>query len=159
MKKHLSLIIFLLGALFLFSSCGPKQQVLQPGSPTKDHTIEVIPTPGVGKATVTGILKQVSGTGSDPVRDTLLSLGQVLQNEQGTPVMGQVDSATKLRTPTDANGRFLFVDVPAGKYVLVDDHLVQAFMLKDPKTGGDLIIVANPNQVVDLGMLVYEKLP
>ena len=119
----------------------------------------MIPTPSAGNATITGILKQDAGGGSTPVRDTLLSLGKVLENDKGTPVMGQVDANTKLRTKTDSKGRFFFADIPPGKYVLVDDHIVQAYMLNDPKTGGDLIIVANPDNVVDLGVLAYGKLP
>jgi hypothetical protein len=159
MKKILIIFILILGILSILSSCGPGQPVIQPGSPTQENEIHVIPTPSAGKATITGILKQVSGNGSDPVRNTVVSLGQVLENDQGTPVMGQLNSNTKLRSQTDTNGRFLFSDVPAGKYVLISDYLVRAYLLKDPKTGGDLIISATPNQVVDLGTLVYEKMP
>jgi hypothetical protein len=101
----------------------------------------------------------VSGGGSDPVGDTLLSLGKVLENDQGTPMMAQLDSTTKLRCKTDANGRFIFLDVPAGRYVLVSDRLVQAYMLNDPKSGANLIITADPDQVIDLGILIYAEMP
>jgi hypothetical protein len=159
MKKNVTLIILLLGVQLLLASCAPGQQGLQPGSTTQDYIIEVIPTPSGGNATITGILKKVSGTGSEPVPGTTLSLGVVLQNDQGTPMMGQLTMNTKLRAPTDKNGRFVFSEVPAGKYVLVFDQIISVFMLNDPKTGGDLIITANSDQIVDLGELVYEKLP
>jgi hypothetical protein len=159
MKKLLTLVILLLGAQLLLSSCVPGQQGSQPGSTTQDYIIEVIPTPSGGNATVTGILKQVSGTGSEPVNVTILALGKVLQNDQGTPMMGQLDTNSNLRSPTDKDGRFVFSEVPPGKYLLVFYRLAEPFLLNDPKTGGDLIIIANPDQIVDLGELVYEKLP
>jgi hypothetical protein len=43
--------------------------------------------------------------------------------------------------------------------VLVFYRSVEAFMLNDPSTGGDLFIVANPDKIVDLGVLVYKELP
>jgi hypothetical protein len=157
MKTFATIAIFLFGVQLLLTSCEPGQQDLQTGSTTQDSNIEAIPTPSAGKVTITGILKQGSGNGSEPVSSTTLSLGVVLQNDQGTPMMGQLNLNTILRTITDKNGRFVFLEVPAGKYIF--DRLVAAYMLKDPKTGGDLIISADPDQVVDLGELVYEQMP
>lgn len=159
MKKLTIIIALLLGIQLILSSCASDAQVLQSQSPTQSGTVVAIPTPGAGNATITGILEKASGAGGDPVQNTRLSLGKILENDQGTPMMAQLDSNTKLRTKTDENGRFLFQDVPAGKYVLISDHLLQAYMLKDPKTGGNLIIVANPGQIVDLGKLVYDQIP
>lgn len=160
MKHFVFVVITLIGISFLLNACSSQGQPQQPvATVTEEYVIEVIPTPNAGTSTISGVLKKVVGTGSEPVAGAILSLGTVLMNEQGTPSAGQLDLNTKLRTLTDKNGRFVFVDVTAGKYVLVFDRIADAFMLNDPITGGDLIITANPDQVVDLGELVYEELP
>lgn len=121
--------------------------------------IIVIPTPSApNKATVTGILL-VKGNPPRPVVGALLYLADIIPEARGTPWLAGFERQFSPRTQTDNAGRFVFLDVPAGKYSLVLDRVSQAFLLRNPQDESDLLFEPEPGQVLDLGNLVYPSLP
>ncbi len=156
---HLLLSSLVIFQLFL-AGCGPAKPV-SPAAPATStpYIISSIPSPKADSATIHGTFMWKSGSTDEVGSSVILSLGKVLKNDQGTPSMAQLDTNTKLRTLTDSVGRFVFTNVPPGTYVLVFDRIADAFMLKDPKTGEDYTFEAKAGETLDLGKLVFDRIP
>ena len=166
-KLFVALLIFALSV----SACSsktpepttPPQNIAQPTStlPTTPlPVINVIPTPSTAElSTITGYLKK-NPDNPEAVAGAVLFLAEVIPSDNGQPGLAAFDRTSSPRTITDANGRFFFADVPADKgYSLVIDRFYQAFMLTNPKTGGDQIFDPDPGQVFDAGELIYNEIP
>jgi hypothetical protein len=127
---------------------------------TQGSIITVVPTPSSASlATVTGYL-MVDPASPRPVGGALLYLGEIIPEAAGTPFLAGFERTTSPRTLTDPNGRFVFTDVEPGPYTLILDKISESFMLGDPdKPGGDFIFDAQPSQILDLGQLVYIRMP
>lgn len=147
--------------LLTSSACGTLgQQYPPPAYPaTESASIVLIPTPSSpDRATVIGVLL-LEGNPRRPVTGAILYLASVIPEARGTPWLVGFDRQSPLRTQTDSAGRFVFVDVPIGKYSLVLDRIHRAFLLRNPEDGSDLLIQPQPGQVLDLGNLSYSLLP
>ena len=121
--------------------------------------ITVIPTPsGSDKVTITGILLQ-DVNAPHPVAGAILYLANVLPDSTGKLTLASFDKVSSPRTQTDAAGRFVFADAPAGIHSLVLYRIADSYLLKDPTSGGDLLFQPKPGQVLDVGKLVYASLP
>jgi len=135
-----------------------------PGSPTELSAspvplISVIATPSTpDKSTVTGVL-QLSPSAPQPVAGVVLCLAEIVPSASGTPWLAGFDRQTSPCTQADGAGRFVFIDVAVGKYSLVLDRFADAYLLNDPKSGGDFVFEAQPGQILDLGNLAYLSLP
>jgi hypothetical protein len=96
---------------------------------------------------------------AEPVPQTVLALAEVVTDAQGKPLAAKLSQETSMRSLTDTQGRFVFVNVPPGQYGLVFDKIAETFLLKDPTTGRDFLFHVEAGQVLDLGELVFEELP
>lgn len=73
--------------------------------------------------------------------------------------MIKLDKSTAQKSETNEAGEFVFRDVPANDYGLVLDFMTSVIALRDPVSGGDLLIRVSDEGVHDFGQLVYQDLP
>lgn len=123
--------------------------------------IAVVPTPAdSSKATITGYLLQHPNAPQPANWFFVLYLAEVQTDKKGTPMVAGFSLHSAIGTQPDSAGRFVFENVPTGKkYALVLDMVTTSFMLKDPKTGADMLWEPKAGQVLDVGKLVYASLP
>jgi hypothetical protein len=162
-RCYLSLVLFL---FVLATACCRSKTTPQPGVSTAQpgvsvaltdtpNLITIIPTPASDKCTITGVL--LVEPGRQPVTSTLLALGGVVEKD-GTPILARLEARSP-RALTDGNGRFVFTDIPPGKYTLILDKIAETYLLDHPEDASDLLIIPEAGQVLDLGELVYSQLP
>lgn len=138
--------------------------------PLASPLVSSLPTPGVEPPTVRGALPTPStsdmGTVGgvalrqtveqpNPLNGGVLFLAEV-QYYDGKPAMGVLDEDTAPRATVDAQGLFVFTNVPPGNYVLVYATPMGSIVLKNPRTGADMIIEVVGGAVVNLGELKYD---
>ena len=87
-----------------------------------------------------------------------LYLGEIVSFD-GNPVMVSLDKSRAPRSQLDSSGRFVFSDVPEGRYCLILDLVTRTIVLRNPSTGDDLIIEVEGGKVIDIGELHYHELP
>lgn len=123
-----------------------------PPSPTPSPT-EVPPTPtptslpSVG--TVTGLL--IEETTQEPLGDYVLYLAKILKTSSEGMSVAALDATTDPRTTTDRAGKFTFVNVPPESYALALLTPTGPALIKDAKTGKEVIFSVEAGQTVDLG--------
>jgi len=84
-------------------------------------------------------------------------LGEVLL-ANGTPALASLDKQTAPSTLIQPNGRFVFVNVPPGTYSLIVDMVIHTIILRDPATGGDILVDVKEGETIDLGTLTFPDL-
>jgi hypothetical protein len=140
----------------------PVEPVMAPspnGYPAPGTSVESSPAiqptadPKMGKVTGALVLKGSPWTKAD------LYLAPVIKNAQGTQVAAQLDREDNPKTTTDTQGKFVFVNVPPGRYALMYYDNPQAFLLLDPKTRLGVSATIEANNTIDLGTLSYDQLP
>jgi len=115
-----------------------------------------LPTPvSKDKAVVGGvILREIQGQPVQGLTSGRLFLGTV-HMENGRPLMAGLDKNKAPQTLAMDNGQFMFKEVPASVYVLIFDSPGGAVVLKNPKTGADMLIEVKGGEVINLGELRY----
>jgi hypothetical protein len=173
--RNLSLVLFL---VLIFASCSKSSTAIPKLSPTFNPypspdsnypapsnglgDVEAslpadapLPTSGSG-GRVTGILK--AGNPLEPVYQLPFYLGEVIMLKDGRPGVVSLDKAAAPRALIDKNGRFVFLNVPDGKYSLVLDFVIHTLILRQPSSGEDIYIDVKAGDTVDLGELDYSDL-
>jgi ABC-type Fe3+-hydroxamate transport system substrate-binding protein len=113
------------------------------------------PTPAEGFGVITGRLG-IENTDL-PMAGVDVYLGDHIGSTEDTPLYG-LDSGSAPRTAVDEDGRFVFVDVPPGRYVVVVWNSLSPLLARDPDSGEPLDIRLAAGQVIDLGLLL-EPMP
>ncbi len=103
-----------------------------------------------------GVLK--AGNPLEPVYELPLYLGEVIMLKDGRPGVVGLDKMVAPRALIDKNGRFVFLEVPPGKYSLVLDFVIHTLILRVPDTGKDIYIDVTEGGSVDMGELDYPDL-
>jgi hypothetical protein len=116
-----------------------------------------IPTPIAGAGIVAGTML-LNSVSPEPAYPVLLVLAEVIEVD-GKPMVAGFDRATAPSTLTESDGAFIFTDVKPGKYALVVDKIIDAFLLNNPKDGGDLLFEVKPGEITDAGTLIFDSLP
>lgn len=116
-----------------------------------------IPTPSAGAGVVTGTML-LNSVSPEPAYPVLLVLAEVIEVD-GKPMVAGFDRATAPSTLTESDGTFIFPDVKPGKYALVVDRIMDAFLLNNPEDGGDLLFEVKPGEITDAGTLTFDSLP
>jgi hypothetical protein len=156
--------------LLLLSACSlgqptPNTATVAPvaQTPAADTTIAtrqpvVVQTPASDQVgTVTGQLIRLQTKGDpEPLADAPIYLGTILKNPDGQDRLVEVSPETSPKTNADDQGRFVFTNIPAGRYGLMLDTPVGTLLLNNPDTGADLIVEVTGGKVLDLGELKYQ---
>lgn len=120
------------------------------GAPTPTSPLS-IPTPPEGKATIAGVLQREGR--SEPVSEVDVYLTTLIRTAEGKEILAALDAASDPRAFTDQEGGFLFTDIAPETYGLAIVCPTGSFLLREPDTGGDLLITAEAGAVIDLGTL------
>lgn len=162
-------LMLLVGSVLILASCTSLPDLSSTVSPLPVPTIEPS-TPGKqalsrepnreqGYAQVVGTLLVGENGASRPVTGVPLYLGTIITTSDGQPLLVSLDKSTAPKAISDDEGHFIFGQVPAGKYAIILDVVIQTVVLRDPVKDSDLIIDAKPGMEIDLGELTYPKLP
>ena len=119
---------------------------LSPVATTTEWYVEVLP-PKANNTTVTGIV--LSEKNNSPIVNVPIFLAEVYyEGGQGAFVL---DGASSPYTTSDSTGRFAFVDIPAGDYVVViGNPEVTDYEIVLDETGKAQVWTANPGEILDL---------
>ena len=88
-----------------------------------------------------------------------LYLANLLKNEAGEEVVFTFDRTISLRTKTNENGEFVFINIPFGSYGIVLDNVSESVLLLNPLTNDQLKLVIQSGNELDLGNLNFSELP
>ncbi len=121
--------------------------MVTPGGPL------VLPTPTSGdKGTVGGVfIRRIPGQPDEPITEVHVFLATIVSTTNGKPTMAGLDKVKAPKAYTDAAGRFVILDVPAGSYGVIYETPTRTLLLKQPGTSEDWVIEVKGGQVLDLG--------
>ena len=145
--------------LILLVACSsqPIPQATVSGPDATTTPTKSIPTPSAGAGIVSGKML-LNSASPEPAYPVLLVLAEVIEVD-GKPMVAGFDRSTAPSTLTKSDGAFIFTDVKPGKYALVVDRIMDAFLLNNPKDGGDLLFEVKPGEITDAGTLTFDSLP
>jgi len=150
--------LFLFVILLSLLRCAPGPQI----SPLKSSMQSVstlipqqIPQPAPGTGVIVGMLK-LEHT-NQPMVGIELYLAQHIGATQDTPIY-KLDPNSAPHAITGYDGRFVFKDIPPGRYAIVVWNPFNSFLVRNPATGSELVIEVGPDQVYDVGIL-FERYP
>ena len=132
----------------IFPLKSPFQSVI---TPVTQH----LPQPAPGTGVILGMLK-VENT-NQPMVGIELYLAQHIGATQDTPIY-KLDPDSAPHVITGGEGRFVFKDIPPGRYAIVIWTPFNSFLVRNPATGSELVIDVEPDRVYDVGIL-FERYP
>lgn len=126
-------------------------------TPTAVPRVETEP----GTGAVTGVLMVRTETGVEPVAGVIIAVADVLTNTESAEAVAafRYQAQASPQTNTDENGFFAISNVPPGRYGLVLDMVMTSFILRQPGVNEDMVVTVEADAQVDMGPLVYDKLP
>jgi hypothetical protein len=131
--------------------------------PTEEITVAIVPqltVPAPASAQVAVVTGKIFRRDKDSTENKTfpadLYLGRVLSSTQGEEGLVELDPSTAPRAQVDAQGTFVFTDIPPGKYGLFLNTPGGALLLNQPTDGSALVVDATGGQTIDLGELSYE---
>ena len=122
--------------------------------PTPEYYVTnlVVPTPGNGKAVVTGQLL-LGGEGGAPFMATLYLASTVPPSTPDyPPLIAFSEQSDQLGVQDVETGRFLFTDVVPGQYAIIIWTPFGGTPLVD-ESGSSILFTVNPGEVKDLGII------
>lgn len=155
MLRRLGLVLLCSCALLL-PACNntPATQTSATSAPA------TIPTPvSKEKGVVTGVLLSTASGEKKPIANAPLYLGDVLKANTGMEAMVKIDRNVSPKADVDAQGNFVFTDVPAGRYGLMLDTPRGTLLLNNPDPNAkskNMIIEVKGGDTVNLGNLEYD---
>ncbi len=112
-----------------------------------------------GAGSLTGALFLRTENGLQPVVDVKLAVGEILSDDEGTERIVAYDPSAAPVAYTDADGRFMFTDIQAGRYGLILDMVMGSFLLYQEGTEDAILFNITDGETTDLGNLEYATLP
>lgn len=159
--RYAKWFLMVLLSLGLLVACKPGPQVsplnspLQPTATPTAKPVLMLPQPAPGTAVIGGIL-MIEHTDT-PMMGVELFLANHIGSTPDTP-MYSMDPSSAPKAVTENDGRFVFKDVPPGRYAIVVWNPFNSFLARDPKTGLELIVDVQADKTYDVGTL-YEPQP
>ncbi|MBE0410912.1 MAG: hypothetical protein IBX69_14425 [Anaerolineales bacterium] len=131
------------------------------GDPSPEPTLEIIDleavldnlTPGLGA--VTGVLLD----NKQPRPNAIIYLADVIPDDEGIERVASYDRSSSPRSNTDSLGRFVFANIPPGRYGLILDTVISAYLLHFPNEDLPLLFTVEADDLEDIGELDYDNLP
>jgi hypothetical protein len=112
----------------------------------------VVETPKPGRSSVSGVIWSMGGNGPIPGTSLYLTPVQSVDPESQPLILGPQNDRGDVRGVSDAEGRFVFANIPSGRYFLyVWAPLNWIAATQNPNTEDLFQIVLAPDAVVDLG--------
>jgi hypothetical protein len=157
--KRLLSAFFLLMVITGCSAAQPKNTSAGPTAVQGAAKSTVVPTSDPSKSTVVGAIVVDMDGKVVPIKNTNIFLSPILKDKNGVERVAQFDRAQCPFTQTDEQGNFTFTNVPAGRYVIILDEVVQSFLLSETSSAYTLMLTATAGKTTDLKTLHYHTLP
>jgi len=118
----------------------------------------VVPTPSAGLATVTGVILVDQGGGkSAPLHYARVFLARRLKDDKGQPsFMVSMSKSSAPSSITDGDGRFAFGEVPPENYALIIETGQKLDLARNLSDGLDVGVVAEADQLLDIGEILIK---
>lgn len=146
-----TLFTFLLVTTLALSACTPSP------APVLNRLGTPPPTPQAGKAVVIG--QVIDASSRQPLANVVIRLAEVHREGEGGIFV--LNTSTSPGTRSDEQGYFVFVDIPAGEYVVAvgeGDNLNDYDVIEEGQSGRAKIWTAASDQVNDWGVIPVEVL-
>lgn len=129
--------------------------------PNADQVAEIDATPGPipQPSSTTGVIVGTIKVNNEPVPNLTVYLAEVLTDDVGIERVASYDRINSPRAFTNETGQFVFSNIEPGKYGLVLDTVISAYLLHKPQEETALIIAVEAGQQTDVEMLNYDSLP
>lgn len=116
-----------------------------------------IPEPSPESSVINGRLTEQG----KPVINATIYLADIRKDKTGEYQVAAYSRSSSPRAYTDADGQFVFTNIPPGEYSLILDNIATYIVLMVPDGAPDepLKVVTEAGKVVELGTLDYEDLP
>ena len=108
---------------------------------------------------LTGVILLKTADGFKPVADIKIAIGETLIDDEGADRVVAYDPSAAPVAYTDAAGRFVFEEIPTGRYGLILDIVLSSFLLYKENSLDAILVDINAGEVTDLGRLEYSELP
>lgn len=141
----------------LLAGCAGQAAPSNTTNATSGAPAAAAPTPSSDKVgTVTGkLLNSNKQSTAKPMAEAPLYLGTILKSQAGAEGLVQLVRENAPKTTVDAQGNFVFTNVPPGRYGLMLDTPRGAILLNKPVTGENMVADVSGGQVFDFGELTY----
>jgi hypothetical protein len=96
---------------------------------------------------------------NSPVINISLYLAEVIKDASGRDIVAGLEPAKAPYAETDDQGNFAFINIPAGRYALILDVVINQYLLHDPNTNDPIIVQVESGNEVSLGDLNFDSLP
>jgi hypothetical protein len=137
------------------ATSAPATSVGAPASPAATASaVRLTPTPAPGTSSVKGVLLRLSDKAPlSEAQGIDLFLGVVTHGENGFAVAG-IDKLQAPRAFLQADGTFIFLNIPPGEYAIVFSAPTQEFLIREPNDSNrDRVINVEADKPIDLGTL------
>lgn len=129
--------------------------------PNSDLGVELDATPGPvpEPSSSSGVVVGVIQVNNEPIPNLTIYLAEVLTDGEGLERVASYDRVMSPRAFTNEDGQFVFSNILPGRYGLVLDTVLSAYLLHLPQEDTAMVITVEAGQVTEIELLDYDSLP